>query len=148
MTLAIANALAIAAIAAWGLATGEWQGCVLGTAPGAFAIARWIVMLFNGPAFLVAAAVTSPLNFVAQNVVWAAATVPIWLFCDRLPRRLVIAIAAFAFAGAIVMSVVAWRDAHDARHACWSTFDVPAMLAGISLLPGVVRGGSTTRKPR
>jgi len=146
--LAVANALAIAAIAVWGLASGEWQGCVLGTTPGAFAIVRWIVMLFNGPAFLVAAAVTSPINFVAQHAVWAMATIGCWMIYGRIPRGVLIVVAALAFAGAAAMSVVAWRDAHDAHHACWSTFDVPVMLAGISLLPGVVRGGSTMQKPR
>ena len=146
--LALANALAIAAIAVWGLASGQWEGCVLGTTPGAFAIARWIVMLCNGPGFLVAAAVTSPLNFVAQHAAWAVAAAGCWLIYGKVPRMAINIVAGAALAGAIVMAVVAWRDAHDARHACWSTFDVPAMLAGISVLPGVARAGSTTRKPR
>jgi hypothetical protein len=123
-------------------------GCVLGATPGAFAITRWIVMLCNGPGFLVAAAVASPLNFVAQHAVWAVAAAGCWLFYGKVPRAVVRIVAAAALAGAVVMAVVAWRDAHDAHHACWSTFDVPTMLAGISALPYAVRAGSTTRTPR
>ena len=124
--------------------------------------ATWLLIALNAPAFLLSTVAISALHlglkneFIAQHVIWSAATVPAWWIQWRLTRppgrsgQLAIGFfAAMALVGAAWTTRLALLQAHDPHHSCWQALELPIMLAALAVLAFSVgfRQVDATRAP-
>ncbi|MGZ7041175.1 MAG: hypothetical protein ACXVH7_05230 [Thermoanaerobaculia bacterium] len=151
LALGIANFFAIAAWMIWGIAGHEWSLEMIGGGnPHPHEIVRWLLIVLNAPAFLLAVSAIAPLRltllqeYAATSVLWAFATIPMWVAysnlirpMDRMARLTFAPVGVASLIAAAWAFTIAWREGHDPHHSCWSVLALVSMMFGISLVAAV-----------